>query len=75
MAGSPPYTANVSLGSAFSEHKILIGNITCANSATAVVGSGTRFTSELKIEIVLHGQIMPTQQLQELWRVLFQTHH
>ena len=49
MAGSPPYTANVSLGSNFAEHKILTGNITCANSATAVVGSGTRFTSELKI--------------------------
>ena len=49
MAGSPPYTANVSLGSTFSEHKTLTGNISVANSATAITGSGTRFTSELKI--------------------------
>ena len=49
MAGSPTYTANASLGSSYAEHKTLTGNITCANSATAVVGSGTRFTTELKI--------------------------
>ena len=49
MAGSPTYTANVSLGSNFAENKTLTGNITVANSATAVVGSGTKFTSELRI--------------------------
>jgi hypothetical protein len=49
MAGSPTYTANTSLGSSYAEHKILTGNITAANSATAVTGSGTRFTTELKI--------------------------
>ena len=49
MAGSPTYTANTSLGSSLSEHKVLTGNITAANSATAVTGSGTRFTTELKI--------------------------
>ena len=49
MAGSPTYTANVSLGSDFAEHKTLTGSITCANGATAVTGSGTRFKSELRI--------------------------
>ena len=49
MAGSPTYTANVSLDSIFGEHKTLTGNIAVANNATAVVGKGTRFTSELKI--------------------------
>ena len=49
MAGSPTYTANVSLDSVSGEHKTLTGNISVANGATAVIGSGTRFTSELKI--------------------------
>ncbi len=49
MAGSPTYTANVSLDSVSGEHKTLTGNITVANSATAVIGSGTRFKSELII--------------------------
>ncbi len=49
MAGSPTYTSNVSLGSNFAENKTLTGNITVANSATAVIGSGTKFTSELRI--------------------------
>ena len=49
MAGSPTYTADADLTSTYGSQKTLTGTITVANSATAVSGFGTRFTTELRI--------------------------
>ena len=49
MAGTPAYTADVSRSSSYGESLQITGNITVANSGTAVTGFGTLFNTELKI--------------------------
>lgn len=49
MAGSPTYTADVSLTSTFGDNYPLFGTISVANNGTAVTGFGTLFNTELKI--------------------------
>ena len=49
MAGTPAYTANVSRSSSYGESVQITGNITVANSGTAVTGIGSLFNTELKI--------------------------
>lgn len=49
MAGSPTYTADVDLTATYGSQKTLTGAITIANSATAMSGFGTRFTTELRV--------------------------
>jgi len=49
MNGSPNYTADVDLTATYGDQKTLTGAITIANSATAMSGFGTRFTTELRV--------------------------
>ncbi len=49
MAGSPTFTADVDLTATYGSQKTLTGAITIANSATAMSGFGTRFTTELRV--------------------------
>ena len=49
MAGTPAYTADVSRSSSYGESLQITGNITVANSGTAVTGFGTLFNTELKV--------------------------
>jgi len=50
MAGSPTYTSDtVTTNSTYANRLNLTGNISISGSAAAVVGSGTLFTSELRI--------------------------
>ncbi len=50
MAGSPAYTADADLTSTYGENTELSGNITVANSSATITGSGTNFTTELRID-------------------------
>ena len=49
MAGSPVYTADTDLSSSNGDNKVLSGTVSIANSATALTGFNTKFTTELKI--------------------------
>ena len=49
MAGSPAYTADVSLDSTYGENTTLTGTMSVANSGTAVTGFGTSFQTELQV--------------------------
>ena len=49
MSGSPNYTADVDLTSTYGDNLTITGNISVANSGTAVTGSGTNFNTQLKI--------------------------
>jgi hypothetical protein len=49
MTGSPTFTADVDLTATYGSQKTLTGAITIANSATAMSGFGTRFTTELRV--------------------------
>jgi len=49
MAGSPTYTADVSIDSTFGERYPVFGSISVANSGTSVTGFGTLFNTELRI--------------------------
>jgi len=49
MAGSPTYTADTELQTAYATNETLTGNISIANSSNNLLGKGTNFTSELKI--------------------------
>ena len=49
MSASPNYTADTDLSSTYGDNTELSGNITIANSSDTVTGSGTNFTTELKI--------------------------
>ncbi|MAJ24721.1 MAG: hypothetical protein CMP36_04340, partial [Rickettsiales bacterium] len=47
--GTPTYTADTALSATYGENATLTGNLSIASSGSAVIGSGTRFTTELKV--------------------------
>ena len=49
QSGSPTYTADTDNTTLYGEVLTLTGNITITGSSDAVIGSGTRFTTELKV--------------------------
>jgi hypothetical protein len=49
MAGTPPYTADVTTDSIFGERYPLFGSISVENNGTTVTGFGTLFNTELRI--------------------------
>ena len=57
--GTPTYTADTALSSTYGENFTLTGNLSIA-SGSIVIGSGTRFTTELKVgdEIVFGDTIL-----------------
>ena len=50
MAGTPAYTSDVARSASYGESLQITGTLTVANSATAVTGFGTNFTTELQID-------------------------
>ena len=49
MPGTPPYTADVDLSATFSQHVNIQGNVSIANSSAQLLGKGTNFNVDLKI--------------------------
>jgi len=53
MAGSPAFTADVSLDATFNESYPVFGSLSVANNGTTVTGFGTLFNTELRIGDVI----------------------
>ena len=47
--GTPTYTADTALSLTYGENITLTGNLSITSSGSAVIGSGTRYTTELKV--------------------------
>ena len=47
--GTPTYTADTALSQTYGENITLTGNLSIVSSGTSVIGSGTRYTTELKV--------------------------
>ena len=48
MDGTPPYTSDTSLSTAYGDNTTLVGNISIANSSKNILGKGTFFLTDLK---------------------------